>query len=462
MKNTCKLLCAAASLALLFSTNLKAEETNQYFGAGKGTIESPFWVENAEHLKNVRLFPNAFFIQTADIDMKDYEFIPIGDFEKPFTGFYEGEGHLITINNLSAINGDIKLAGLWGFTSGAEIRNLNVEVKASLDLDGRVCVGGIAAVSNKTNISNCNVSSESNIYVNSEKCLYAGGIVGYSAFDSKIKNCSFEGRIEGRSKGNYDAVCAIGGIVGENRTGSTIKKSTFSETASISGNSALAPVWIGGITGFNEASTYVCDCHAVVPMALKPEYNDLKSVFTKIVKCNSAGTISGYSSERIAVGGIVGFNVGDVSNCIAQASSNTRGSIIKCDDSPSALIGGVVGDNTGTIYNSASLSTIQMLSDGFLAAGGIAGRNASKIKSCNYYSVSGKGLNSFTALRTFNVFAALESVSARGGIAGINDNTHKNASIENCKVFGTGDEQAISSYGHTRGNYGKIVGLEAK
>ena len=134
----------------------------------------------------------------------------------------------------------------------------------------------------------------------------------------------------------------------------------------------------------------------------------------------------GNSSERIAVGGIVGVNVGDISNCIAQASANTRGSIIKCDDVPSALIGGVVGDNTGTIYNSASLATIQMLSDGFLAVGGIAGRNAGLLKSCNYFAVSGKGLNSFTALRTFNLISALESVSARGGIAGINDRRGQN------------------------------------
>ena len=197
MKKSCKILCMAASFALLFGSKLMASDNNQLFGAGKGTIDSPYWVENAEQLKNVRLFPNAFFVQTCDIDMKDDEFIPIGDFENPFTGFYDGEGHRIIIENLGSTNGNIKLAGVWGFTSEADIRNLNVDIISSLKLDGRVCLGGIAACANKTIISNCSISSDSNIQVISEKCLYAGGIVGYSAFDSVIKNCSFEGRLNG-------------------------------------------------------------------------------------------------------------------------------------------------------------------------------------------------------------------------------------------------------------------------
>ena len=462
MNKNLKLLCVAAGLSLLMGGSIFAADNDYYFGAGNGTKESPYWVENAEQLQNIGLFPNAYFIQTKDIDAGDKAFMPIGSFDKPFSGHYDGEGHKITISELGATNGDIKLAGLWGFTSGAEIKNLNVEVNATLNLDGRVCFGGIAACSNKTNISSCSISSDSNIYVNSEKCLYAGGIIGYSAFGSVIRSCSFEGRIEGRSRGDIDAVCAVGGIVGENRTGARIKKSTFAETASVSGNSAIAPAWVGGIAGFNENSTYVCDCHAVVPMNLKPEYGDLKQVFTKISKCNSAGTVSGYSLERIAVGGIVGFNAADVANCISQSSSNTRGSIVKCNDVPSALIGGIVGDNTGVIYNSSSLSSIQMLSDGFLGVGGIVGRNAGAVDRCTYFAISGKGLSSFTALRSFNVFSALESVSARGGIAGINDNSLNNASIKDCKVFGTDEEQAITSYGHTRGAYGKFVGLETR
>ncbi len=462
MKNSCKLLCLAAGFSLLFGSNLFAAGNEQYFGAGNGTKESPYWVENAEHLRNVRLFPNAYFVQTKDIDAGEAVFEPIGSFEKPFTGNYDGEGHRITIEELGATQGSIKLAGLWGFTSGAEIKNLIVDVNASLNLEGRVCVGGIAACANKTNVSSCSVSSDSKIYVNSEKCLYAGGIIGYSAFDTVVRSCSFEGRLDGRSRGDIDAVCAIGGIVGENRTGARIKKSTFAETASVSGNSAIAPAWVGGIAGFNEDSTYVCDCHAVVPMNLKPEYGDLKRVFTKISKCNSAGTVSGYSLERIAVGGIVGFNVAEVANCISQSSSNTRGSIVRCNDVPSALIGGVSGDNTGTIYNSSSLSSIQMLSDGFLGVGGIAGRNAGVINRCNYFAISGKALSSFTALRSFNPISALESVSARGGIAGINDNSQNKASIENSKVFGNDSDEAIATYGHSRGSYGRIIGLEVK
>lgn len=461
MKNNCKLLCMAAAFALLAGNSLMAAE-EQFFGAGKGTAESPYWVENADHLQNVRLFPNAHFIQTCDIDTGDAAFLPIGDFETPFKGVYNGEGHKITVKDLGATQGDIRLSGIWGFTSGASISNLNIDVNAELNLDGRVCSGALVACADKTKILNCVISSDSKIDVISEKCLYAGGIIGYSAFDSSVRNCSFEGRINGRSNGDIDAVCAIGGIVGENRTGSSIAKCTLAEAAAVSGNSIEAPAWVGGIVGFNEESTFVCDCHAVVPQIMKPEYNDVKRVLTEVRTCNSVGDVSGYSTERIAVGGIVGFNAGSINSCISQAHSNTRGSILKCSDAPSALIGGVAGDNAGNIRNSASLSSLQMLSDGFLGVGGIAGRNSGALTSCKYYFTNGKELTSFTAMKSLAPSVAIRSVSARGGIVGVNDSTVNNAIVEGCKVIGSSNEQAIASYGYLRSSYGTVSGLELK
>ena len=162
--NNSKLLCMAAGFALLFSGSVLAAD-KEYFGAGNGTAEAPYWVENVEHLNNVRLFPDAHFIQTADIDTGNDVFKPIGDFDTPFTGHYDGEGHRITVNELGATEGNIKLAGLWGFASGAEIKNLNIDVNSVLELDGRVCTGGVAACADNTEISNCNISSDSRLEV---------------------------------------------------------------------------------------------------------------------------------------------------------------------------------------------------------------------------------------------------------------------------------------------------------
>lgn len=457
--NNSRFLSFAAGLAILVGSSVLAAE-KEYFGAGNGTAESPYWIETVEHLKNVSLFPNAYFIQTKDIDAGDCKFKPICDFNSPFSGHYDGEGHRITINELGSIEGSIALAGIWGFANGAEIKNLNVDVNASLNLKGRACVGGVVACANNTDIRNCSISSDSKIEATSEKCLYAGGIVGYSAFGSSVKSCSFDGRITGCSNGDIDAVCAVGGIVGENRTGSTISKSTFAETGAVYGSSLIAPAWIGGIAGFNEDFTYVCNCHAVVPQNLKPDFAGQKRVATEIKKCNSAGCVSGYSNERVAVGGIAGFNVGNINSCVAQASSLTKGTILKCADSPSALIGGIVGDNGGRVYNVSALSTIQTMSDGFIGVGGVAGRNNGIMDGCKYFAVSGKGLSNFTSLRSFNVFAALCSVSARGGIVGINDNSKNTASITNCKVLGNSDSKLISTYGYARGSYGEIAGMQ--
>lgn len=43
-----------------------------YFAGGAGTASQPFIVTTPEHLDNVRLFPDAYFLQTADIDLTEH------------------------------------------------------------------------------------------------------------------------------------------------------------------------------------------------------------------------------------------------------------------------------------------------------------------------------------------------------------------------------------------------------
>ena len=84
-----------------------AENTTEFAG-GDGTEGNPYQVSTAEQLDNVRNYLDAYFIQTADIDLTEATaeggtfyndgsgWSPIGtNRNTPFAGSYDGGGHRI-------------------------------------------------------------------------------------------------------------------------------------------------------------------------------------------------------------------------------------------------------------------------------------------------------------------------------------------------------------------------------
>ena len=143
--------------------------------AGVGTAANPYKIQNvndlkklAENVKNGTDYEGKYFKQTADIDLEDKEWTPIGtkvytgEFgqseTRHFKGTFDGDGHQIA--NLT-ITGRNEYVGLFGYVRNATIQN-------------------------------CNVAGEVSGY------NFAGGIVG--AVDGKtnnILNCSFQGSVTG-------------------------------------------------------------------------------------------------------------------------------------------------------------------------------------------------------------------------------------------------------------------------
>ena len=134
---------------------------------------------------------------TANIDLSDYDWMPIGYFDdnsKSFKGTFDGQNHSITgLKNTTQL--EHKGVGLFGQVyAPAVIKNLSVS-------------GTIK--SNK---------------------MYTGGIVGHGY--ATLLNCSFTGDVSGGLQ--------VGGICGSG--GFTITNCTY--TGNVSGG-----CWIGGITG---------------------------------------------------------------------------------------------------------------------------------------------------------------------------------------------------------------------
>ncbi len=173
------------------------------FSGGTGVPWDPYLIESKEHLDHVRRYLNAHFKLINDISFSEEDFAenglgwsPIGgDLDHAFSGYFDGNGHVIENLQLSSSEACV---GLFGYNSGV-IQNLglvNATVTAT-STGSDVFVGGIAGRSSG-DVKNCyftgNVSGSS-----------AGGIVGQLS-SGTVGQCYATGRIFGNLE--------CGGIVG--------------------------------------------------------------------------------------------------------------------------------------------------------------------------------------------------------------------------------------------------------
>ena len=267
---------------------------------GEGTAESPYLIEDVDDLKKLAekvnggtTYEKTYFKLTANIDLKNEEWTPIGtkvyvgEFGQPesryFQGTFDGDGHQIA--NLT-ITGRNEYVGLFGYVRNATIQNCNVAGEVS----GYNFAGGIVgAVDGKTNnILNC--SFQGNVTGN----MYVGGIVGQVQNQCEVSSCYAIGTVHG---GNDK----VGGIAGEGR--GAIKNCYVLADVSASGKFA------GGITG--------------------DTYN------LAIENCYYSGMVSASGSA----GGIVGNAWGGtIKNCVSLAESVTGSNANR-----------IVGENRATL-----------------------------------------------------------------------------------------------------------------
>jgi len=262
--------------------------------AGEGTSDNPYRIETAGDLQAMKGKKGASYELTGDLDASDAQTWHGGDGFEPvgggssFTGSFDGAGYAIDglyIDSPSRAN--LFGTGLFGRTSGAEIRNLtltNVDVAAQTQAGGGL-VGHL--VSGGT-VENCSVDGT----LSGPDASLLGLLVGDTR-DSSITNSDTAGTIsEGANNG---------GIAGDND--GTI--SGCSSSADVSGDT------VGGIAGSNGGT--VRDCHASGPVSTTNGTIGSGGGVAGdnagggiIENCTSTGAVSGVKSTRI--GGVVGVN----------------------------------------------------------------------------------------------------------------------------------------------------------
>lgn len=262
------------------------------FAEGDGTQDNPFQIETAAQLAYFAKTVNEgeaylykYIVLTADIDLANKEWTPIGNHSNPFKGNFNGDNHTVTGMQIS---GELDRVGLFGecikFNVDSAIKNITVK-------DSVICginfVGAIVGYAEGINIENCR-SIGNTINGKTDVGGICGKIGGYSV--GKVSQCYNSSTVTGR--GRVGGIAGMGGIA-ENclNTGEiTIIDKAYQSAC-------------GGIFGIFDDTT----------------------TSARVTACVNLGKVSGGES----FGGIVGktetSSTGHISNCYYNMDAITGG-----------------------------------------------------------------------------------------------------------------------------------------
>ena len=146
----------------------------------------------AKQVANGTSFDGETVTLEKDINLSGKSWTPIGTFEKPFKGTFDGKGHTISnmkieLKDITVDSGKDIYLGLFGFVSDGKILNLNM-TRSEIKVENSKGYGFISAG------------------------LIAGLVIGYGG-DIAVENCSAAGRITVSSATNNHL--DLGGLLGD-------------------------------------------------------------------------------------------------------------------------------------------------------------------------------------------------------------------------------------------------------
>jgi hypothetical protein len=279
-----------------YTVSLAAAEDPGYTIEGDGS----YTVTTADGLKNVAKLVNeegkTDINITLDTDLTlTGEWTPIGTYDNPYTGTFNGKDK--TITGLT-VTGSNEYAGLFGrIGSGGTVKNVVLK-DVQIESDNQYgCVGGVAGNSNG-DIENCSVSGSV-----SSRCT-AGGVVGWQ-YSGSITLCGSSATVKGTGE--------VGGVAGKTDNRATLTACYATEDVTFERASTIN-TFAGGVVGFNGTGSILTACYA-----------------TGNVTGTGTGTGSCY------VGGVTGDNASGTLTACYHATGTVSG--------PDGATGGVTGRN---------------------------------------------------------------------------------------------------------------------
>ena len=319
-------------------------------------------ITSAQQLAQIRNDLAGNYVLAADIDLSGVEnWVPIGTEEAPFTGTFDGNGHIISGMNSDRENANA--VGLFGsIAAGATVKNVAV-VESSVR--GYTYVGLLAG-KNYGVITNCMAKGIA------EGFSAVGGLVGQN--NGKITNSHTSGQVI--STGGD----SVGGFVGVN-TGNlgTVDLANKGVITGCASEAAVnGYVNVGGFVGQNDCGT-VTGCYAtgnvegvtfVGGFAGRSGISYSNSSRAPITNCYATGTVK----ARHHAGGFAGYNDGNLTQCFAAGATvtaeeavgglvgwnNNHANVNLCYTAAAvadtAAAGSLVGENYGIVNASAGIS----------------------------------------------------------------------------------------------------------
>ena len=182
------------------------------FAAGDGTQDDPFQIETAAQLAHFAKTVNEgeaylykYIVLTADIDLANKEWTPIGNHSNSFHGNFDGDNH--TVKGMQ-ISGELDRVGLFGECTK---HNVNSAIKNITVKDSVICginfVGAIVGYAEEINIENCR-SIGYTINGKTDVGGICGKIGGYSV--GKVSQCYNSSKVTGRVR--VGGIAGMGGI----------------------------------------------------------------------------------------------------------------------------------------------------------------------------------------------------------------------------------------------------------
>ncbi len=222
---------------ILASPMATAECEQSMFAGGDGSPINPWQVSEPVHLDNVRHCLDDHFIQldNIDLDIAPYNegsgWVPIGEFDTPFTGSYNGLW--LQIDGLFIEAADSNPQGLFGTVENALIKRVwlrHIDVQSSIQAP----VGGLVGRMNEeTVIFDCSIHGQL------QAMRQYGGVVGLVAGDGRIERCRAE--VETSSASVEVDTDGAGGLAGSLLGGEIID--------SYARGSVTGDLQVGGLVG---------------------------------------------------------------------------------------------------------------------------------------------------------------------------------------------------------------------
>ncbi|WP_342565450.1 chitobiase/beta-hexosaminidase C-terminal domain-containing protein [Paenibacillus sp. FSL R7-0345] len=292
---------------------------------------------------------------TRNMDLKDYQWIPIGTAENPFKGTLITDGGLIkTIYNMNTVT-NVSFQGLVGNMEGGTVGGLIFDQTGSITVTGVTYDVYAGAAVGKMSGSSIVFDITNNIKISTDAApynAYAGGIVGMG--EGMISNSINNGTVTAQGSAE------IGGILGYGSSRGIIIKKVTNNAAILAQGTDSAVLTAGGIAG-----------HTAGTLSLSDED-------TPIIN-NGSVTISGGS--QVAAGGVIGKAVNTV--VFSNMTTNTGAVTVNATAAQSSAAGALIGA-TGAIASPeigiTFVNTAPVMNNGGnnVYTGGIAGYTGSK------------------------------------------------------------------------------------